>query len=318
MFVKLQSVQALRAVAALLVVLYHLTESHFFSGAAGVDIFFVISGFIIGTIEASENPRRFIIKRLIRIIPLYWAVTSLFCIGAIIGIFNRFSFDILSLVKSLMFIPYFNSSGNIWPLVIAGWTLNIEVLFYVIFAIGIAVGRPLWLTTTVILCLVLGGVIFVPLSAPLKLWTSPIMLEFIFGLFIARIVFPFSFAVGLFILLAGVAIFAWAEIYWNYTDFSRPAVWGGAATLVVWGSVIIERAGYWPNKLLDSISRIGDVSYSLYMVHSFAVALVLRKFGSGLPACFLGMSISIIAAFACFHAFERPAGKILNRAVGNL
>jgi exopolysaccharide production protein ExoZ len=171
--VRLQSIQFLRAIAALLVLLFHLSDGRIVTGASGVDIFFVISGFIMGTVGVGERPRDFIVKRAARIVPLYWLITMAMCIGALLGVFSRFSYDIESLVKSLLFIPYYDASGHIWPLVVPGWTLNLEALFYILFAGGLLFGAPIAFCVVALAVLAAVGQLTPFEWAPLRLWTSP-------------------------------------------------------------------------------------------------------------------------------------------------
>jgi exopolysaccharide production protein ExoZ len=113
-------------------------------GAAGVDLFFIISGFII--VYASEplfgkpaGPQVFFLRRLIRIAPLYWTVTAFFIVlflaspngfAATIAASNT---SIGAIIASFMFLPFARPDGTMFPLHSVGWTLNYEVFFYVIF-----------------------------------------------------------------------------------------------------------------------------------------------------------------------------------------
>lgn len=307
-----RSIQALRAVAALLVVGHHLVGK-FGVGAAGVDIFFVISGFIMGIIGVHETPGQFVLKRLCRIVPLYWLVTLLMCAGGLAGAFTRFSFDTTSLLKSLFFIPYFDPSGNIWPLIVPAWTLNVEMLFYVVFAAGLFLGAPVWSAIAVLMALVAAGLLFSPESAVLKLWTTPLLIEFIAGLLFATVFRPRSALVGLVMVLCGVAGLTWAGIAGRFDDSWRALVWGLPAALIVCGTLAIERGGRWPERALMWLERIGDSSYSLYLTHGLVIAFAHRRFGSSAPVNVLTLLLSICVGFAFYYRFERPVGSWLSR-----
>src|SRR5262249_39672775 len=136
----LDSLQALRAVAALSVVLYHI--DFIGRGAFGVDIFFVLSGFIICHVTAADR-QHFLLKRLIRIVPLYWARTLVVCALALAAprLLQTTSDSWMGLLKSLFFIPYEKESGRVYPVLFLGWTLNYEMFFYVVFSIALAL-RP--------------------------------------------------------------------------------------------------------------------------------------------------------------------------------
>jgi exopolysaccharide production protein ExoZ len=153
----LSSIQALRAVAALSVLELHITGNisnrpgftvtsiDNLIGAAGVDLFFIISGFIM--VYASEplfgrpaGPQVFFLRRLIRIAPLYWAVSAVFIVFFLVTP-NGFATTIAAsntsigtIIASFMFLPFPRPDGAMLPLLGVGWTLNYEVFFYVIFA----------------------------------------------------------------------------------------------------------------------------------------------------------------------------------------
>ena len=145
------NVQALRAVAALMVVWVHLQEmfpdsafvSRLPSGYAGVDLFFVISGFIMvaSTTSATTTAGTFIVKRYVRIAPLYYAFTALVVGIALLSpsLLKSSSSDPTDLVRSLAFIPFEKSPDRVYPTYYLGWSLNYEVFFYLVFAGAIAV-----------------------------------------------------------------------------------------------------------------------------------------------------------------------------------
>jgi exopolysaccharide production protein ExoZ len=154
---KLIAIQYLRAVAAASVVLFHASTAlferkgaliHFQVGTYGVDMFFVISGFIMAYTArtASVSPRDFVVRRAIRIVPVYFLLTTLTYVLAL-ALPERFSTasgDIPTYVTSIFFIPHFNPLLHyIQPLLGQGWTLNAEIFFYLLFAIGLLLGnRP--------------------------------------------------------------------------------------------------------------------------------------------------------------------------------
>ena len=141
-------IQILRAVAAIAVVVSHAAQnldrfaiapntSHFFvSGAAGVDLFFVISGFVM--VYASEplfgsasGAVTFLYHRIVRIVPLYWLATTFYVIVAVLLPGLGTAYPIRTVAASFLFIPTLLPDGGIHPVVLQGWTLNYEMLFYV-------------------------------------------------------------------------------------------------------------------------------------------------------------------------------------------
>jgi exopolysaccharide production protein ExoZ len=132
-----RSIQYLRAFAALSVLLFHITQrgSHGVTvGAAGVDVFFVISGFIMATITNARviTPFEFLRDRLVRIAPAYWIVTLfLVLLAAAVPLsFPTFTAPAYHLLFSLAFIPHTDPLGGSFPVLVPSWTLNYEMFFY--------------------------------------------------------------------------------------------------------------------------------------------------------------------------------------------
>ena len=118
-------------------------------GAAGVDIFFVVSGFImvVTTMKRDMAPGEFLLHRIARIVPVYWVVTILLFAIVMYGFkpvgIMRMQPDWLA--KSLLFIP-FDRDGRVEPIISVGWTLNYEMFFYLLFALGLFVRLALMRT----------------------------------------------------------------------------------------------------------------------------------------------------------------------------
>ncbi len=302
----------MRAIAALAVLFFH--EKYLSIGYGGVDIFFVISGFIIGTVGMREHPASFAKKRLIRIVPLYWTVTLLMCaLSWVPGALSRFTFDLKSLAKSLLFIPYFDASGQIWPLIVPGWTLNFEMLFYMVFAVCLSVGLPR-LVFALIAGTVTAGLILNPSGAALQTYTSPLLLEFAAGLVLAEMPFLRQRRLGLLMLVA-VALFV-------FTAFSRVTedqpltdrlLWLGLpAVLLVAGALALERSGHWP--VMPLLESVGDASFSLYLLHGIVFAIA-HKFLTLPPAAvtMIAIVLSIGVALLSYRFFERPVARWLHQ-----
>jgi exopolysaccharide production protein ExoZ len=197
--VSLNGIQVLRATAALLVVLHHTLQAsggeiappkspYWFTtfGAAGVDIFFVISGFIMfyvsfPTGRPSVTPASFLLKRITRIYPFYWFSMALAFGLWSKGLFNPSQIDADILIRSFFLIP---SNGFI---VDVAWTLVYEMYFYVIFAATLTFCRPLvslFGTSAVIIILCAFGR-FAPNDTLRVFLGNTISVEFCFGLILA-------------------------------------------------------------------------------------------------------------------------------------
>jgi peptidoglycan/LPS O-acetylase OafA/YrhL len=205
---RIDAVQALRAVAAMSVVVDHVlheaaaldpggtiqswqTAAPWYSG---VDVFFVISGFIMvhasrRLFGARDAPWRFLSHRLARIVPLYWAMTGLFVAVAMLDrrALNSDLSGAKQLVANLLFIPWPRPGGGLQPAFSLGWTLNFEMMFYVVFALFIWLPRP---RALVCIGAVLAGLVAAHPAVPADwsqwaFWTDPVIAEFGFGMLVA-------------------------------------------------------------------------------------------------------------------------------------
>lgn len=288
---RIASIQALRGMAALLVVFGHARsaavelDSGFrpgtFATAWGVDLFFVISGFII--VYSSERlfgtragPRQFLWRRAMRVVPLYWIATTVWlCISIMKGNHDS-ELTFASIVLSYIFIPNLLGNPNYpVPVLSLGWTLNYEMFFYVVFAGFLFLRRtPGSLAAAGLLAgFVLIGTVVPFGSVPVTYWSQPIILEFVFGILIALglrhglelpaylRVLVIAGAIGL--LAAdplGIALLAHTP-----NDFSRLLSWGIPACAIFAATVF--GGDPLPRKLESSAVRIGDASYVLYLFH---------------------------------------------------
>lgn len=314
--IKIKSIQFIRAVAALAVLAFHIVGAPFVVGAAGVDLFFVISGFIMGTFGNDVPPQRFLYHRIVRIVPLYWAVTLLMCVGAMAGVFSSFSFTPEQLWMSLLFIPYFNEAGEVAPLVVVGWTLNMEMFFYAVFALGLALRAPVAVTAVVLGAMTLAGLVLDLRTPVAQSWMSPLLLEFLAGLLLARMVLPRrEYAVPLIVLsLTGFALAAAGG--GDPAGLWRVLIWGVPSFLLVAGCLTLEKAGAWPQRLLAPVEKIGDASYALYLLHGLVISVIYRLIEPGLAASTAIVVLSLAVAFAAHVTVEKPATQFLRRFGG--
>jgi len=203
---KLAFIQAFRGVAASLVAIDHalceitgnnphliLTHIAWSLGSFGVYLFFVISGFIMaqiswdefGTDGASKN---FIVRRLIRIVPIYWLTTIVALICHQISPNFGMSYGLKELIYSFLFIPNQNPNGVWAPILAQGWTLSYEMMFYSIFAVSLLFRRTLGLILVSGLLALM--VAFGSSSQPngiIPYLCSPIVLWFLLGIALAVI-----------------------------------------------------------------------------------------------------------------------------------
>ena len=182
----IQSIQTLRAIAALSVVAVHIPPDirargygevfDFPQGAFGVDLFFVISGFVMAYssrhLFAREHaPCEFILRRCARIVPTYWLVTTFVLY---LSIKARTDLSWQHTAASYLFIPYPRpSDGAMLPLLLLGWTLNYEIFFYGVFAVGLRLRRGAAIAAIAVLfvLMTIAGLAY-PLPEPLRFWTN--------------------------------------------------------------------------------------------------------------------------------------------------
>lgn len=320
-------IQVLRAIAALMVVLHHaflmlrdrdgLGYGNWINGGAGVDIFFVISGFVMTVSSAplwhARHPARtFLARRLERIVPMYWLATTAKVLLALMapalamnGLGTRWH-----VIASYLFLP----SGS-EPVVVVGWTLIYEMAFYVLFAIVLAMGWPLLKTLGPAL-VVLALLHLIPhllLPAMLGWYSNTIVLDFLYGILLAlglrwvvRMPKELAFPLG----IAGFAVLLnWAE---PNISFWRGVFWGVPAAAVVAAALALERP--WGAKTPRWVLELGDASYSIYLVHVFVLPLfgvMLLRMGTHWPGVVpvsltLLVLLSTLAGEVVYRGIERP------------
>jgi peptidoglycan/LPS O-acetylase OafA/YrhL len=330
---KIESVQALRAAAALSIAVLHvlneaaaLDPSGLMASwhaalpwAAGVDLFFVISGFVMVYASGDlfgrrSGPGQFIAKRLIRIVPLYWAATTLFLIvaAAAPAAVSEGAGSITDVAMSYAFLPARRPGGSIQPVYSLGWTLNYEMFFYAVFAMWIWQPRR---RAVALISLLLGAAIAVHGLVPeqataLVFWTNPIVAEFLFGMAIAAatsadFTLPAPARIGL--VAGGLAVLITG--YVCGISGSEPITAGLPMAMIVAGAVLGKQVRV-PRTLL----LLGDASYALYLVHPFAMRPAgllwqrLHLSGPIAAAGYAGAALLLaIAGAICVHLwFERP------------
>ena len=301
--------QYLRGLAALSVVVSHCDTSAIVA-QAGVDIFFVISGFIMWTLtERQTDPAEYWWNRIVRIVPLYW------CFTAVIAVHQHA--PVMAVLKSLLFIPYFGVDGRMWPVIVAGWTLNYEMAFY--FLIGLALllnrKRQLWFIAA---ALAAASALHhaVPDIAPALFYTDPILLEFLAGGVLAALAMRGRLPgviTALCLICAGVVAY-WLPLWVRPEDWRRVVAWGIPAICIVCGFLALEARQRLPK--LPRLKTLGDASYALYLLHPLVVGLPMRLLRDeplvirvGVPVCWavlLGLLLHLLV--------EKPATNWLRRA----
>jgi exopolysaccharide production protein ExoZ len=326
----IRPIQYLRALAAMSVVWGHsvfiipsiaerLGAPYF--GASGVDLFFVISGFImvVTTSRTDVTAQKFFLLRIIRVVPLYWLAT----LAWIAYKAFQHSFQGLypaAIVKSLLFIPY-SSPGfprGVWPILDNGWTLNYEMFFYALFALSLAAPRRVRLPalSVTLVSLVVIGKVFGPFAHALaSTYSSPYLLEFVAGIILAQIWLrggsQDSLPLSLFLIVFG--------FYCLRSLSSRLTVMGGAF-LVVAGCLHPKICAIQNRPLLE----LGNASYSIYLTHQFVLQALawswmrvfpLVTWTSSVFFTSLALVLCALAGCLCYRFIERPLTSRLRKRV---
>jgi exopolysaccharide production protein ExoZ len=334
-------VQILRFVAAMLVAVMHITQAisihitgrganvYWGTGTVGVDIFFVISGFVMmlstAKVPANGPARRasawiFIKRRILRIVPVYWAYTLLKAVllVAVPALAVRSVITPGHLAASLFFVPMTAPWGLVQPVLPVGWTLNFEMLFYIVFASAIALGAPRVRMCLLVFLSVFVAARFVPGSVPLAFYAQSIIFEFIIGVALALVMLRWGsgpVGAGALVLAAG-AVFTFGMGWDPASDRLFP--WGVGAAAIVLGTIWLEPA-IEHKRWAKPLAFLGDASYSIYLSHTFVVpatVVLLKKLGmTDTLAVFAIAAVAVIAAGSVSYLWlEKPliaAGKRL-------
>ncbi|WP_164467462.1 acyltransferase family protein [Caulobacter flavus] len=350
-------VQALRGVAAIAVVAHHAIRTFTVKASAGivppaligapafydslafgVDLFFVISGFIMvyvsGAYMAADKPiLGFLLKRAARIYPIYIIVSlALIAIKAMNHLTEGASgFDLqpLRIVTSLLLVPAWNEAGGVQPILGVGWTLSYELYFYLLFAAAVVVARRAFfapLAAFILLAVTAFNLLPGGGTAIASFLANPIAIEFLFGCLVAlaikrgaRMPLPWlSIAAASAALFVG-PLFVHAEAW-------RVLVWGLPSAVVVFSAVSLEVDGK-VARTPRLFGLLGDASYSIYLVHILIVGIVGARVGRMVSAA-VGTGyastaavagivvLAVLVGVALYFAVERPMADFLAKRIG--
>jgi exopolysaccharide production protein ExoZ len=320
---RIVSLQVLRFVAATGVILLHAWEIlgrtypvHFGLiaefGPAGVDMFFVLSGFIITSVSRGKTPLDFLGRRFARVVPLYWLLTAVMMVLQ----FETGKFDAHRMLPAFLFVPTLGYP----PYITTGWTLCFEILFYVCFAFTLLRPKLLMPLAFLLYLAMAAGREFI--GGPfLQFAGNPLILEFFGGCLIA--ILPKSRVLAL--LSAGCA-FAWAimiivtdyeagayqPVYSGDAVWLRVFMWGTPAFLLVYFAAQIRLT----SRLWNGLSYLGDASYSAYLVHDFILILLVLVRGVASPIVAVPLAIVFcwLIAVLVHEGLEKPLLKLFRPA----
>lgn len=352
---QLPAIQILRALAAVMVVFHHVqndaartameagagfSRSFLLPWSAGVDLFFVVSGFVMvfsseRIFAAAGGASQFLRRRVARIVPLYWLALTIALFAALRGAAaGRVPAPgLMEIVASYVFMPFPRViDGAPRPILSLGWTLEYEMFFYVVFAcfIWLKRERAVAAVTAFLCALVAFNALTDPQNIAIAFWSDPIVLEFALGMGLAllwrrgfRLSMPGALALG----IAGFAALALdpMDSAGSAIDSVDP---NGFLRLFSWGlpmAVIFAVATFGPppaqSRMTHALARLGDASYALYLFHPLAL-IALRKAWMALglaqtfgywPLVVLSTFASIAFALAICRWIETPMTKFAQR-----
>ncbi len=287
----LNLIQVLRGIASLLVVFFHatvnsqeITGKEFFGGfflfgGAGVDIFFVLSGFIITytSLKGLGQPGKlfpFMRRRFVRIFPAYWIIISLFLLIQILlpsFYTTHYSFMPGNFVSTYFLFPGHTMVNGV------SWTLSYEIFFYLLFSFAFLIPNKKWafwlamLYAVAIILIQLSGNSFENGNNWINLLTYPMNVEFFMGVLAAVIIPRIPQKMSVPLVIAGSILFLAAAVFFNNgfyllpNTFNRVVIFGIPSFFIITGIVKLELT---KQKAVHNIFLLlGESSYSLYLVH---------------------------------------------------
>jgi len=342
------SIQILRAIAALLVVYVHSLftvsgheipgQSHFFNltnfGACGVDIFFAISGFILSTVAMNVLPTHrslfhgaidFLLRRFIRIFPIYWILSFFFVLVQ----WKQHHLTLAWLLNSYFLLPSLRFPMTT-PLIFIGWTLIFEMFFYYLLTFNLFFGvvRVVERTVLTILVFIVVGGLFDFHRPVLILLANPLNIEFVFGCLIGLAYARFGKRHAL-----GTALFAIGSL-WLLSTLFFGDYYLGDAKYVLDGSLSWHRVFLWgvpaamitaglvfrSTQVMSRFGRLGvflgDASYSIYLVTLIVfygydrLYFRLARIGPDTNVVLAFLSVALIGP-VCYLYVERPVTRFL-------
>lgn len=335
---KFLSIQALRALAAILVVVFHAqalcykyarapsSSESFIKGFGqyGVDLFFVLSGFVIlyTARKSHASAGGFLARRLIRIVPIYWILTGamLLLMAAIPAAFSSHgSFDPLLVLRSLTFTTRaLNTAQD--PIIYVGWTLEYEMLFYLLVTLTLLASLPVYRTLGLFFIAVYTSLhLFIPEARVIgNFWNflaSPLLFEFLFGVFLGELTLQNTLRV------TDIAIVALAPVVVAVLEGPNRLLFAGLpATAIVWLALRTDSTTrQW--KIMPILVLLGNASYSIYLLQVLALPAIGKlwlRFTPTLPPDLLVFVATVLAALAgvlLYKLVEHPLQKVLQAAL---
>lgn len=321
--VNFRTLQLIRGLAAILIVLFHgfgstgiLAITKY--GIIGVDLFFVLSGFIIfyvhyADIGLKSKFKPYVVKRFLRIFPLYWMVTIIYIM--LITPFKH-SFSVEHIIKSILLMPH-----QTLPIVGVAWTLEYEILFYLLFGLMI-LNRKVFYPAFLIWFFTIIFFFISPSLEPDYLMVgkifNPINLEFLagcgVGILITKNILNFKWIPRVCISAGIIGICISVIInYFGIWEFHRAIGWGIPSAVLIFGLVKLELSQ--KIRIPQIFVYLGNSSYSIYLTHLITLLIfskIIEKIGIFFNPAVVGMFyavsciLSVVLGCAAHSLFEKP------------
>lgn len=317
---KIHNIQALRFIAATAVMMVHFPLIKF--GSWGVDIFFIISGFIMMYVTEKNN-NYFFLKRIIRIVPIYWILTfGVFLISVLAPEFlNNTSANYVHLLKSLFFIPFNKNEIGHYPILFLGWTLNYEIIFYLLFALTLVFFKNIkFIGCSILIILFIACNSFLAKKNFIfETYSNTIILEFIFGLLAYKLWNKFKNYFNSISIFNKICLFLFSIIlsflFFN-SNLPRFLSYGVPSFFLVLFFLFYLKNISFPKIFI----MLGDASYCLYLIHPYVIQFFYKvlkienfSFYAEIICCFFIAIFIFVISIIVYKYVEKPINSKLKK-----
>lgn len=329
---KLNNLQLLRGISAILVCCFHFKDALnfdenfwgdtlFSKGSIGVPIFFVISGYIMvfstKNIDHSQHFRNivsFYKKRIIRILPLYYLLTLFWIIlgGSLFYYFQKENAG--RLLYSLLFLPQKKN----FPVLYLGWSLNYEMFFYFIFALSLLFKNYRYFFIILFFTLsIIGGKIYSPDHIFLQMITGILNIYFVIGVLLGLFLHKIPKNKNFLIAISTFSILLFAMYFFDFIPISGEFLTLIPVTLFVVTFLIFDL--FLKVKANSFLKMLGDISYSIYLSHPF-IEILFRRFHTDSPSLLIllfiiKLALVILISKILYEFIEKRLTGFLKRKI---
>lgn len=299
-------------------------------GHFGVDLFFVLSGFLMTYLHQRDfgqhdAPREFLRRRITRVVPLYWLLSAagllLLSLGPALFSYHK-GIEWGWMLGCFAFIPWPMSDGFSSPIIGTGWTLDYEMYFYALFALALLFRGGFRILCALMSMSIILGFTLKPQHPWPQLLTSPMLLEFMLGAFIALYAQRFSRRAAIMLMAVSVVLIAVGGAPYARSanqELTRVWCWGIPSALLLVATVrLAPSCNGWIGRYLV---RLGDASYSIYLFQVFAlptIAIALRSLR--IPVLLpIDLAITVLwmltclMGVVCWSCIEKPMTLFFKR-----